>query len=553
MMYRLLIVDDVPIIVDGLTDLLLEQERFDAEIYQAYSGMEAVEILKIHKIDVVLSDIKMPNMEGIALLREIKSQWPGCKVIFLTSYNDFDYVQSALSLGAFDYILKTEEQAKIVRVVSRAIEELEEEFSSKKLVEKAEHHMLMAIPSLQMEFMRSLLYGKRRDHERIEAYFSEIQLPLHGKDRALLLMARIDSWRDISMRPDQELLVYAVQNITEECLGPNVAFFAIVYDQSRIVWFIQPKKTDPSVYSEEDRWQRTFYFVKGTLETVQNACRQLLQLPVSFVLSRQPSEWTAVSEKFDQLLSLWVQDIGLQSEVLLVEGDRPTPPHLSADNVGKAVGFSLQRKMQLLGYHLENGEVESFSTELSAVLQSLKYEDIHDFVKMEIYHSVSSILMSYMNRHGLMHKVINQIPVGKLLNTSEIASWVDLADYFQRLAEQILRCQKNGRDESTHIIVHKIHEYVQAHIASSISLTDLAEHVYLNASYLSRLYKNVEGIGISEYIASVRNEKAKRLLRETPMQIQEIAKAVGYQSGLAFTRFFKKYNKVTPQEYRNGK
>jgi two-component system response regulator YesN len=86
-MYRLLVVDDVPIIVDGLSELLLEEETFDVEVYKAYSGIEALEILMKNKIDIVLSDIKMPYMEGIALLQEIKAQWPNCKVIFLTSYN----------------------------------------------------------------------------------------------------------------------------------------------------------------------------------------------------------------------------------------------------------------------------------------------------------------------------------------------------------------------------------------------------------------------------------------------------------------------------------
>lgn len=551
-MYRLLVVDDVPIIVDNLAESLLEEETLDVEVYKAYSGMEALDVLMKHKIDVVLSDIKMPHMEGIALLQEIKAQWPRCKVIFLTSYNDFNYVQSALSLGAFDYILKTEEQAKIVQVVARAIQALDEEFTSRKLVEKAEQHMRRAIPSLQKEYMVALLHGKSKDRFRLEKDFAEIGIPLESGFPVFLLIARIDSWRNVLMRPEQELLIFAVQNIMEECLGEGAAYFSVVYEHSQMIWFIQPKKLEAQ--SEEgEAWRRTFYFVKGTLETIQNACRDLLRLPVSFVLSERPGEWTGVSEKFDRLLSLLAQEIGLQSEVLLVEGNCPETSDMVTESPGKVIGFSLQRKFQLIGYHLENRGEEQFTAVLDEVLGSLASEECNDYIKMEIYHSLASIFMSYMNRHGLMRKVVEHVPIGKLFDTSEIISWVELTEYFRGLADRIFECHKNDKDKSTHLIVEKVHEYVHANLASNISLTELAEQVHLNASYLSRLYKSVTGIGISEYIASVRNEKAKMLLKETSMKTQDIAKAVGYLSGLAFTRFFKKYNDVTPQEYRNGR
>ncbi|WP_314591014.1 response regulator [Paenibacillus terrigena] len=551
-MHRLLIVDDVPIIVDNLSESLLEEVPLDVEIYKAYSGMEALEILMKNKIDIVLSDIKMPHMEGIALLQEIKTQWPNCKVIFLTSYNDFDYVQSAISLGAFDYILKTEEQTKIVQVVVRAIQCIEEEFAAKKLVEKAERHMKLAVPTLQKDYILSLVHGKSKDRALIEQDFAEIGVPLHSGFPVFLLIARIDSWRNISMRPEQELLIFALQNIMEECLGEGAKFISVVYEQSKMICFIQPNKSEASL-AEVEVWQRTFYFVKGTLETIQNVCRDLLRLPVSFVLSEQSCEWTGISEKFDRFLSLLAQEIGLQCEVLLVEGNHSPILEMESASANKVIGFSLQRKFQLMNFHLENGGEEQFTIVLKEVLDSLAEDECNDYLKMEIYHSLASIFMSYMNRHGLMRKVVEQVPIGKLFDTSHIISWVELIEYFERLAECIFDCQRNDKDKSSHIIIDKVREYIHANIAGNISLTDLAEKVHLNASYLSRMYKNVTGIGISEYMASVRNEKAKKLLRETNMKTQDIAKAVGYLSGLAFIRFFKKFNDVTPQEYRNGK
>ncbi|MEH7014334.1 response regulator [Neobacillus niacini] len=545
-MYRLLIVDDVPIIVDGLAELFLEQERYTFEVYQAYSGLEALDVLIKNKIDIVLSDIKMPSMEGIPLLRQIKRQWPECKVIFLTSYTDFDYVQNAISLGAFDYILKTEERDKVVQAVFRAIEKLEDEFASKILVEKAKLHMQRAIPSLQKECIQSLLHGKVDSKIVSEQYFAEIQLPLKAEYPVFLLVARIDSWRNASMKHDRELLVYALQNIMAESLGDRAAFYTLKYKQSQLIWFIQPYE------NTDENWEHTFYFIKGTLETVQNTCGEILRLSVSFVLGKEPSEWLKIADKFDQLLSLLAQEVGLQSQALLVEGDQQASEVIT-ENQYKAIGFSFERKFKLLNFHLENGEEEQYFIILSELFGYFDHEEINYFLKMEIYHAISSILMSYMNRYDFMQSIADHVSIEKLYSTNEILSWVDLTDYFHKLSRQIFICQNMKRDENTNVIIHKINEYILANLANDISLSVLAEQVYLNPSYLSRLYKSVEGIGISEYIANFRNHTSKKLLTETNMMVQEIAKAVGYQSGLTFNRFFKRYNGVTPQEYRNSR
>ena len=94
-MKRLLIIDDEPYIVNSIYELFLENKQMELDIYKAYSGMEALELLKKAKIDIVLSDIKMPGMDGLELLKEIHSFWPFCKVIFLTAYDRFDYIHEA--------------------------------------------------------------------------------------------------------------------------------------------------------------------------------------------------------------------------------------------------------------------------------------------------------------------------------------------------------------------------------------------------------------------------------------------------------------------------
>lgn len=99
-------------------------------------------------------------------------------------------------------------------------------------------------------------------------------------------------------------------------------------------------------------------------------------------------------------------------------------------------------------------------------------------------------------------------------------------------------------------VVNKVHRYIEEHISTDISLNALADYVSLNPSYLSRLYKQITGIGLSKYVNDYRNLIAKNMLLNTSMKVNEIAAALGYNSALAFIRFFKKQNETTPQDFR---
>src|SRR5690606_38052603 len=103
-MYRVLVVDDEPYLVNSLTAMLADMDDLELDVYPSYSAFEALKLLEQWKFDIVLSDIQMPGMDGLELQGRINRLWPRCKFIFLAGYDHFEYIQSALKHGASNYI-----------------------------------------------------------------------------------------------------------------------------------------------------------------------------------------------------------------------------------------------------------------------------------------------------------------------------------------------------------------------------------------------------------------------------------------------------------------
>lgn len=549
-MYRLLIVDDLPIIVDGLLELFEQTEHLQLEVMSAYSGEEALNILSERRIDIVVSDIKMPGIEGIELLQEIKSQWPACKVIFLTGYNEFHYARNAITYGGFDYILKVESDEKIIQSVERAIEKIEEEQDQMQIITRAQSKMRMALPSLQKEYMWGLFQGKQVTESELGRAFKEIDIPLDASLPVYLLLGRVDAWKEMFTMPDKALLTYALQNIGDEYLSAQVRSYSVVFELSKIVWIIQPKPSNElSGYSGDLDWVRSHRYTSGILESVQATCRKLLRLSVSFLFGSEAIAWSHLSNRFHSIKYGLMQGHGLLHEVIMTDKDLQ-----KADHPDKADSYHdgfYHARVQLLMTCLENNHREQFNklfVELTAIWND---QDTPHERKTELYHSLSSVFLFYLHKYRDIRDYVNlQMDLDLLFRHDDSASWPELIDYYWQIAECFFEWNALRGLQLPTEVVDKVHRYIEEHIATDISLTALADYVGLNPSYLSRLYKQMTGIGLSKYVNDYKNITAKDMLLNTSMKVNEIAAALGYNSALAFIRFFKKQNEVTPQEFR---
>lgn len=549
-MYRLLIVDDEPILVDGIYRLMLDFEWYELELFRAYSGDEAVEVLRRNRIDIVLTDIRMPGMSGLELQREINRVWPDCKVIFLSGYNDFDYVQTALRHGSVDYVLKTEPPEEIVASVSRALESLITERSNKQFVARAREQLQLAVPYLRREWLIQLCEGETAFVKVEPQQFEELDIRLRYEEDVLLILGRVDHWKEGWSASDKALLLYAVHNVAEEFLtGCQVQL--VEMDRNRFLWLLQPAGRVPEPELEpEEAWAATVRLVQGVLETIQTTCKDLLHMPISLAAGSRPEPWTNVSAAYDRLRKLLSRGLGLSEETLLFEeADAPPEGRVQAERDKHDIR-ALVKRLTGAEFLFESGDKEEWLRTMEEIAQALRpyYADQPFFI--EIYYALASMLLTQVNRWEDEAKDDLLADMDKWIQGGLQANREEAVHGLAALAMRLFDIRKHEQDDRTSQVVDRINRYIHEHLDKDLSLTALSQIVHLNPCYLSRLYKQTTGVGLLDYITDVRMTKAKEYVVESQLKMHEITKQVGFESPAYFARIFKRKTGYTPQEYR---
>lgn len=553
-MYRVLIVDDEPIIVNSMYRLLREAVHLDLEAYRAYNVYEALDCMQQVRIDVVISDIRMPGMSGIELHKKIAQSWPRCKVIFLTGYNEADYARHAIRTGGVvDYVLKNEDDHVILAAVEKAFAELDEVEYGVDYMMNAKKKLQLAIPALQKNTLFDLMRNPSLSLQEIEARFAKSEIPLAAREGVFLVLGRVDIWPMVLSDLDRTLLIYACQNIAEEYLDLSVEHVFVVFETNKFLWFMQPKElkaVDPLNEEQKQKaWQNLRTRVYGIIEAVQQTCRQLLKLPLSFVIGRDAYEWENVGAQFHYLKALLGNGSHNRQELLIQDSDQ-FGLHMDS---GRSHPFSdsmnNKKQFELLEQYLSSGQTEQFNKLYDEIMNA---DDLPGYkYQLELFYSVSLSLISYAIRAGLFNELSVKMDLGKMTQYDAHESWPDAVTYLAKVADYVLEQYEPAADEQGERLILAIHQYTQAHLGGDLSLTKLSTVVHHSPTYLSRLYKRMTGTMLSDYITKERMKKAQQQLAETSMKIGDIATHVGYEAAPQFNRSFKKMFKLTPQEYRD--
>ena len=527
-MRRILIVDDEPIIVQGLLSVLGERLP-EVDLYSAGSGMEALSLLAETRMDIVVSDMAMPGMDGLQLMKRIHADWPECRVIFLSGHNEFDMIYQAIQNEAVTFILKTEGFDRIIATVRDTIRDIELAQRHRNLEEQLSVQQETTRRLLQREALTALVQGRSRNiySASMEIDLQEQFLPLYAYIESDTLQLTLEEYHEKLLDIDRALrLRLATYPI-------RIAFWNRHED---ILWLLQP--------SQAMEMRRCMLYARENMELIQEAIQRETGMTLAFALHTSSISTDQLANAYQALRRRICQGAGVPGMIALQSSS-------SRDaSGGSLLPDLLTSRLREAMEHMNRKEFMNLLT--AAANEMRKAQRMDDPYALEAFLTLSRMFLSYINRWKLHDSV--QFPGGLsgLTSIAGFASWDQAADAFIDLGKTLLKIHEGDQGSRGQAVMAQIRDHIERNLnrPEELSLSRIAEITYFNPAYLSRLFHQITGETLSDYVSGIRVQKANEMLRDNANRISDISEAVGFSSSANFSRFYRKMMGCSPQEYR---
>lgn len=501
-MNRLLIADDEQDERAGIR-FLLNRCGFEFEIEEAVDGKEALEKLKEKPADILLTDVKMPFMNGIELATEARTLLPGIQIIFFSGYDDFEYVRRALSLQAVDYILKPVNPAEFEKVIALVVDRIRQE-------EEADSHFRR----FHQTYVLSRLLNQVPLDKLRQEYKAE-QLTFLEQYRRLILMEF-----DGDFFGKDVVDVQAFAGMFGEMLSCDYDFLDV--NPSQGVFYLENSPREDGFWREAARCIH-LAVKKEYNRTCYLAVSREIGGPEQIGRAYAEAENCLEERFFYRDAYVYPLDMAKQQETGAAVNDGDVLQMIEKDLTCRD-GYSLHKDMEILLDKCRNNGFQSYIYTrfvCSSLLKSL----------------FSHIPDSESRLADMVERIYSK------------GSFTELEGMLWQVEAELEAQFKQGEDAPKHTI-SLVEQYIREHYEEVLSLDILAEKVYLTPHYLSSIFIQEKGIGISKYIKNVRMEKARELLLGTNMKISDICEKVGYTNLSYFCRSFRNEYGMTPDQYR---
>ena len=533
---NLLIVDDESEILSWLAELFKYEFDWEIGVYTAGSAMDAIKLLARVRFDVVLTDIRMPGMDGITLFHHIKENWPRCKTVFLTGYRNFEDMYQVINHQDVKYILKSEDDDIIMNAVRDFLVMSRQELEQEKQRKEQENWLAEAKYWLKREYMDKLCAGDVE--ENLTDRMHVLGIPLEAEKEVLLFLLRIEKDRKEEQVQERFFLEEALIRILQENAPLKLKFYVHILGNNQELLLVQP------IENEKVDWQMVMVISQGAVEYAQEQFHNLYFATVSAVMASEPVSLTNMSAYLRKMKQYMFGYIGGTREVIL---KMDTLDARNEERNFEDYAFPVASLRNLLEIRKKQ---EYFSLLRNCLRKMTEKSSRHDTVALEIYYNISIFLLQFINENHLNEQIAFRLGIYKLTKADEHEDWMEAAGYLTEVSEAIFTLLEANESNLANHALNRVVTYIEGHLDEELSLTMLADVGGFNASYLSRLFKQIRKETISDFIQHKRMELARDLLTNTNEKIQEIALKTGYISPHSFTRAFRNEVGISPTEYR---
>ena len=512
-MYKVLLVDDESIIIDSISSLIDWAGHGLVLAGSAQNGIEAYDLIKKIQPDIVITDIKMPGMNGLDLIARVREELPETVFLILSGYGEFDFASKAIQYGVKHYLLKPCDEAEVVPVLVKIKDELDLKRSKDNFVKEINHNIRKVLPQVKEQFLRDFVTTSIYNENDTDFFLRLFNIK--GCSFKLVLF-RIGTKSDFLER-------FALKNISEEIIGSERVYLGTIIEEE-VLLLIQPVKDDELV---------------ELLEEVRNTFISYYNMDLSAAVSRKDS--------FKNIPPMY-RETRESLKYAFYLGDGSIITNSDAGFISDNRNYSQDSDFGDITSFVKAGDMENVRRELNCFFDRIESEK-HDISMAKSYSMELYLSVARQCRPELMNEYVRGVVKIQEMNTLK-----QIRDFINSTACRITQMHYENTVKKHNIVIDTVIKCINENIQNpDLSLTWIAKEVlYMNENYLGKLFLKEMNEKFSQYVMRVRIEKAKELI-ESPnnYKIYEVSEMTGFADYTQyFSQVFKKYTGVTPSDYK---
>ncbi len=527
-MQRVILIDDDVIVRRGLQRNIAWEEHGLQVVGEAGDGEEGMRLFKALNPSIVISDIKMPFMDGLEFSRQLLELNPRSKIVLITGYEEFDYAKQALQLKVFDLILKPVDNGKLLETLKRAVLDVENDV-------KLKRQIMESRPLLVQQFLTRLIHGWYPGENEIRDQSIFLEISLNWPQFSVILI-KIDEYYNVKFFPgvyEQETAKFKVMDICRDILETGSGY-VLDCGGDEIVLIcgtdLRPGEAIQSMFELGETIRQT---VNGKI---------LIQITIGIGTVRPGITEVAVSYR-DAKATTEFRHIYGKNQVL-VSGETGLPVESDLSDL------RINDEQLILKVRLGMAE------DALAILQ-----EAESCLLAHSYVSLSAVRLIGMELAVLCLKELQICePVVAASDpffleqcrlVQEGQTICEIFNSLRQLVEAITGVINRKREAVRAGVVGDAIRFIENnYYQEGLSLTEVAQAVHVTPVYLSMIFKKENGVNFSDFVTEIRLKKAMELLRNSDLKTYEVAEKVGYSNPRYFSACFKRYTGYSPSEFK---
>ena len=525
-MYRLIVVDDEKAIRKGICSFINWNSMGFSVEADFEDGKETLSYIMEHPVDVILTDIEMAETSGLSLAQFVREKELPIKIVIVSGYKDFEYARKAIEYGVEHYLLKPIRIEEVTEVFKKIKARLDQEKQSSVEQMSGMEKYEELLPELREQFWVSLLAGGFRSREVIAKRMQLLKMDVVPDNPCAVLRVDLILAQDENHNSyyENEHYRHLMHNIFGH-MGEDIFGAPIYVDENCTKIMAVANKSMTGVAFEQT--------LRDSIAEVCASAKNLLQL-----------EFKVEVEKVFPA----VAQIGQKRYEFFPSG-RPEAARADIPISAEEYEYLLQKYKLLMGV-INDGDFEELDGLMDTIFFEVRKLPLENVKQITI--DVFSMLSNRFLKMGIdFWKEINQtVSYEHIMDASDIK---ELKDVSMKMLYNSIEIVNSKQNLSSKNFIEQSIVYMKKHYNEDISLERVADRLFLNQTYFSRLFKQYIGNTFTDYLIELRMEKAKELLETGKYKAYEVSQLVGYRSEKYFFRIFKQYTGSSPAEYYRGK